>query len=159
MLVDGFLLFGKSVEASLAPLFNLKILLRTTFASAKEWRGRRKGYITSEGFWQDPPGYFEDVVWPNYVKEHAWLFKDGDVEGEVKVKIEEAKLQEVDDGIAKGERRGSSGVKVRPVAEVVALEETLEWVLQVIKNALFEGAEEEGGSQRRVLKGKASQHR
>ncbi|PYI06415.1 hypothetical protein BO78DRAFT_343322 [Aspergillus sclerotiicarbonarius CBS 121057] len=24
-------------------------------------------------FWTDPPGYVDDIVWPNYVQEHAWL--------------------------------------------------------------------------------------
>jgi nicotinamide/nicotinate riboside kinase len=28
--------------------------------------------------------YVDKVVWPNYVKDHAFLFKDGNVEGEPK---------------------------------------------------------------------------
>ena len=50
---------------------------------AKARREARSGYVTIEGFWEDPPGYVNDVVWPNYVKEHAFLFVDGDVEGAV----------------------------------------------------------------------------
>ena len=23
----------------------------------------------------------DEVVWPNYVREHAWMFQDGDVDG------------------------------------------------------------------------------
>lgn len=38
--------------------------------------------MTIEGFWEDPPGYVDDVVWPNYVKNHAFLFQDGNVEGQ-----------------------------------------------------------------------------
>lgn len=34
-----------------------------------------------EGFWEDPPGYVDNVVWPNYVKDHAFLFENGEVEG------------------------------------------------------------------------------
>lgn len=33
------------------------------------------------GFWVDPPGYVDDVVWPAYVRDHAWLLLppgDGD---------------------------------------------------------------------------------
>ena len=26
------------------------------------------------GFWKDPPGYFDDVVWPNYLRHHSFLF-------------------------------------------------------------------------------------
>jgi len=25
----------------------------------------------------------DDIVWPNYVKEHAFLFKEGDVDGQI----------------------------------------------------------------------------
>lgn len=35
----------------------------------------------SEGaLWRDPPGYWEDIVWPAYVEAHAALFEGGDVE-------------------------------------------------------------------------------
>ena len=49
----------------------------------KSRREARSGYVTLEGFWEDPPGYVENIVWPNYVKDHAFLFVDGDVEGEL----------------------------------------------------------------------------
>lgn len=26
-----------------------------------------------QNFWVDPPGYVDDVVWPHYVEDHAWL--------------------------------------------------------------------------------------
>lgn len=26
-----------------------------------------------QDFWTDPPGYVDDVVWPRYVQDHAWL--------------------------------------------------------------------------------------
>jgi nicotinamide/nicotinate riboside kinase len=29
---------------------------------------------------QDPPGYFEHVIWPGYVQAHKALFEGGDVE-------------------------------------------------------------------------------
>lgn len=29
---------------------------------------------------QDPPGYFENVVWPGYVEAHKAMFENGDVE-------------------------------------------------------------------------------
>ncbi|CAG8480897.1 7679_t:CDS:2 [Diversispora eburnea] len=34
----------------------------------KKRREERKGYVTREGYWIDPPNYFDDVVWPEYVK-------------------------------------------------------------------------------------------
>lgn len=30
--------------------------------------------------WEDPPGYFDNIVYPAYVKAHADVFRDGDVE-------------------------------------------------------------------------------
>lgn len=36
--------------------------------------------ISDDSFWKDPPGIFENVVWPAYMKAHKHLFEDGDVE-------------------------------------------------------------------------------
>ena len=80
-LLDGFLLYTSSMEP-IKPYLDIKLFLRTSYAKAKARRENRDGYVTIEGFWTDPPGYVDQVVWPNYVEEHAWMFKDGDVEGE-----------------------------------------------------------------------------
>ncbi|KIN02587.1 hypothetical protein OIDMADRAFT_143894 [Oidiodendron maius Zn] len=79
---DGFLLYP-DVMAALQPHLDIKIFLRTTKAKALARRAARSGYVTLEGFWEDPPGYVEKIVWPNYVRDHRFLFKDGDVEGEI----------------------------------------------------------------------------
>ncbi len=47
-------------------------------------REARDGYVTLEGFWKDPPGYVDKIVWPNYVEAHKWLFEGCDVEGRLK---------------------------------------------------------------------------
>jgi nicotinamide/nicotinate riboside kinase len=31
-------------------------------------------------FWKDPPGYWEEIVHPAYVRAHQDLFEDGDIE-------------------------------------------------------------------------------
>ena len=82
VVVDGFLLFSEAV-AGLRPFFDAKLLLRTPYADVRTRREARQGYVTQEGFWRDPPGYVDEVVWPNYVRDHAFLFRDGDVEGDV----------------------------------------------------------------------------
>lgn len=82
-IIDGFLLYAEGMK-SIRELFDVKLLLRADFETAKSRREGRSGYVTIEGFWEDPPGYVEKVVWPNYVKDHAFLFKDGNVEGEMK---------------------------------------------------------------------------
>ena len=82
-IIDGFLLYSEEMRA-VRELFDVKLFLRTDYATAKARRERRTGYVTLEGFWEDPPGYVDKVVWPNYVQDHAFLFQDGDVNGELK---------------------------------------------------------------------------
>jgi nicotinamide/nicotinate riboside kinase len=69
---------------SIQPQMDIKLFLRVSYARAKERREARSGYVTLEGFWEDPPGYVDKIVWPNYVMDHNWMFKNGDVEGEFK---------------------------------------------------------------------------
>ena len=82
-IVDGFLLFSEEMK-DVRDLFDVKLFLRTDYATAKTRREARKGYVTIEGFWEDPPGYVDRIVWPNYVKDHAFLFEGDDVQGSPK---------------------------------------------------------------------------
>ncbi|KAF2090360.1 P-loop containing nucleoside triphosphate hydrolase protein, partial [Saccharata proteae CBS 121410] len=83
VLVEGFLLFSQDMaELGIRDQFDARLLLRADFATAKTRREERSGYVTLEGFWEDPPGYVEKIVWPNYVEDHGFLFEGGDVEGE-----------------------------------------------------------------------------
>lgn len=82
VIVDGFLLFGESVRHMSSSIFDMRILLRARYQDAKRRRESRNGYVTLEGFWQDPPGYFDKIVWPNFVAEHGWMFHGEDVEGD-----------------------------------------------------------------------------
>ncbi|KAF2793943.1 P-loop containing nucleoside triphosphate hydrolase protein [Melanomma pulvis-pyrius CBS 109.77] len=79
-IVDGFLLFSEDM-ADIRQLFDLKLFLRTSYQTAKRRREARSGYVTLEGFWEDPPDYVDRIVWPNYVKDHSFLFEGGDVDG------------------------------------------------------------------------------
>ncbi|KAF2190565.1 P-loop containing nucleoside triphosphate hydrolase protein [Zopfia rhizophila CBS 207.26] len=81
-IVDGFLLFSESM-ANIRELFDLKLFLRTSYDIAKRRREIRSGYVTLEGFWEDPPGYVDLIVWPNYVQDHAFLFEGGNVHGDL----------------------------------------------------------------------------
>ncbi|KAA8574448.1 hypothetical protein EYC84_005913 [Monilinia fructicola] len=80
---DGFLLYSKSL-ASLQAQIDMRLFLRVSYAKAKARREARSGYVTLEGFWEDPPGYVDKIVWPNYVEDHKWMFEDADVEGQLK---------------------------------------------------------------------------
>lgn len=81
-LLDGFLLYSKEMEGVM-DLLDVKLFLLVSKAKATQRREARDGYVTLEGFWADPPGYVEKIVWPNYVESHAWLFEGGDVEGQL----------------------------------------------------------------------------
>ncbi|KAF2107273.1 P-loop containing nucleoside triphosphate hydrolase protein [Lophiotrema nucula] len=85
-IVDGFLLFSNDM-AEIRSLFDLRLFLRTSYEIAKRRREARSGYVTLEGFWEDPPGYVDKIVWPNYVKDHAFLFEGRDVEGRLDEKV------------------------------------------------------------------------
>lgn len=61
-------------------LLHPRLFLPSTRAQTVSRRLARAGYVTLEGFWTDPPGYVEDVVWPNYARDHAWMYAGGDVD-------------------------------------------------------------------------------
>lgn len=82
-IIDGFLLFSQEMQR-IRDLFDVKLFLRANHETVKARREARTGYVTLEGFWEDPPGYVDKVVWANYAKDHAFLFQDCDVEGELK---------------------------------------------------------------------------
>jgi len=82
-LVDGFLLYW---DQETVDTLDARIFLRVPYDVLKKRRSERSGYATaeqmnSEGeFWKDPPGYFEQLVYPAYVDAHRAIFTDADVE-------------------------------------------------------------------------------
>ncbi|KAL2882461.1 ribosylnicotinamide kinase [Colletotrichum sp. CLE4] len=85
-LFDGFLLYCKEMETTME-LIDIKLFLLVSRAKATQRREARDGYVTLEGFWQDPPGYVDKIVWPNYIESHSWLFENGDVEGRLNADV------------------------------------------------------------------------
>lgn len=90
VIVDGIMLYNKdspliSVHSSFSNnktgVLDLALFLRASYYDLLKRREARAGYVTLEGFWKDPPGYFDDIVWPGYVKAHSYLFEDGQVDG------------------------------------------------------------------------------
>ncbi|KAI8902769.1 P-loop containing nucleoside triphosphate hydrolase protein [Globomyces pollinis-pini] len=64
-LVDGFLLY---TDDTIINQFDIDIFLTAPFEILKNRRESRTGYVTIEGSWVDPPNYFSNVVYPNYLK-------------------------------------------------------------------------------------------
>lgn len=118
-LLDGFLLYAEEMRAAL-DLLDVKLFLRVSKAKATQRREARDGYVTLEGFWQDPPGYVDKIVWPNYVEAHAWLFAQGNVEGALRADVvaEQGLLVQEDAGLD------------------VDMETTLEWAVNAVMERL-----------------------
>jgi len=118
VVLDGFLLFGESMK-EVRECIDIRMMLRAKFAKAKERREKRSGYVTLEGFWEDPPGYVEKVVWPGYVEEHAFMFEEEDVDGKVDREVV-----------------GSLGVQVCPGDGEWDIARVLEWAVETVMKSL-----------------------
>ncbi|KAE8268163.1 hypothetical protein A4X09_0g4185 [Tilletia walkeri] len=77
VLVDGFLAyFDPRVRAEL----DVRFFTRCSREVMKSRRARRSYITAEENVWQDPPGYYDNIVWPAYVLAHQGMFEHGDVE-------------------------------------------------------------------------------
>lgn len=74
-----------------------------------------------EGFWTDPPGYVEDLVWANYARDHAWLFGN---------------REDVDRGVVNREVAEREGVLVGPGMGDVEMSEILGWGVGALKEMI-----------------------
>jgi nicotinamide/nicotinate riboside kinase len=118
-LLDGFLLYTPATRRIMSAL-DIKLFLLVSRTKATARREARDGYVTLEGFWKDPPGYVDKIVWPNYAESHAWLFEDGDVEG----RLREDVLRE-------------NGIKAQVGLGLnVDMGTTLEWAVETIMREL-----------------------
>lgn len=98
---------------------DIKFFLRVSYAKTKARREARSGYVTLEGFWEDPPGYVDKIVWPNYVEDHRWMFEGGDVEGVLKDEV----VRELD-------------IKSQEEGVDVDMATTLKWAVEMLMEEL-----------------------
>lgn len=127
--LDGFLLYSPPKFNQVMSLIDLKFFLQVSRAKATHRREARDGYVTLEGFWKDPPGYVDKIVWPNYVEAHKWMFEDGNVESG---KLNWNVLQE--------KRVLAQQSSEAEVGTDFDFEETLVWIVQEVMKALEEWA-------------------
>ncbi|KAJ2491606.1 ribosylnicotinamide kinase [Coemansia sp. RSA 2050] len=74
VLVEGILLFHDSDQNSgchPGTVCDTGVFIYAQYKTLKARRESRTSYATVEGVWADPPGYFDSLVWPNFVKYHA----------------------------------------------------------------------------------------
>ena len=120
-LVDGFLLYAVPEFVTVMTAIDIKLFLLVSRAKATRRREARDGYVTLEGFWQDPPGYMDTIVWPNYASAHAWMFENRDAEA----------------GRLNGEALTREGICAQLDRGVdVDFGETLEWAVDTIMKEL-----------------------
>lgn len=125
-ILDGFLLYSPEMaRAGIMSLLDVKFFLLVDRARATRRREARDGYVTVEGFWTDPPGYVDKIVWPNYVAGHSWLFEHGDVDGEGK--LDEVVLRKKGILAQTGAQRGNAD-----------MDTTFEWVVEKLMEQLEE---------------------
>ncbi|KAJ9104481.1 hypothetical protein QFC21_001977 [Naganishia friedmannii] len=78
VLIDGFLLY---YDPECVKYYDALFFLRVPYATLKQRREERAQYVTQTGeVWQDPPHYFDNIVYPAYVDAHKHLFTNEDVE-------------------------------------------------------------------------------
>lgn len=124
----------------------MKFFLTVSRARAMARREARDGYVTLEGFWADPPGYVEKIVWPNYAASHAWLFEDGDVEGKVRGEVlRETDILALPDvvGGRAGDGSGGGGGNAEEVGLDVDMKVTFEWAVDTLMRKLEEVAKKD----------------
>lgn len=75
VIVDGFMLYW---DQGVSEQLDCKITFTASFETLKTRRDKRQGYHTLEGYWVDPPQYFEKIVWPEYLRlnQHNVTVKD-----------------------------------------------------------------------------------
>lgn len=134
-LLDGFLLFGPDppLRRITDDLLDVRFFLTVSRRRATARREARDGYVTLEGFWADPPGYVDKIVWPNYAASHAWLFEDGDVEKRLRADV----LREKDilalPNVVGGGEGDDEGLDLD-----VDMQVTFEWAVETLMRKLEE---------------------
>ncbi|KAJ0426402.1 hypothetical protein BJY00DRAFT_272101 [Aspergillus carlsbadensis] len=86
-----------------------------------------------QNFWTDPPGYVDDIVWPRYVRDHAWLLLAED-QG---AKSGGLDLIEDDDELVRKAGQGvtlrtDAGVTVSPGQGSLPMAELLKWAVEEV---------------------------
>ncbi|KAL2835193.1 hypothetical protein BDW59DRAFT_156018 [Aspergillus cavernicola] len=84
-----------------------------------------------QNFWTDPPGYVDDVVWPRYVRDHAWLLLPENEESEELSSIEDTDelIRKVGQGV---NLKTDAGVTVAPGQGTLPMADLLKWAVEEV---------------------------
>lgn len=92
-----------------------------------------------QNFWTDPPGYVDDIVWPRYVQDHAWLLVAEEDENRQQSLAEKysASSKKTDEELLRlaGQAvnlRNDAGVVVAPGKGLKPMDEMLRWAVDEV---------------------------
>ncbi|RAL03958.1 ribosylnicotinamide kinase [Aspergillus ibericus CBS 121593] len=84
----------------------------------------------AQNFWTDPPGYVDDIVWPNYVQDHAWLLLP---EEGSQTRLPKADAPELVRLVGQGVNlRMDAGVTVAPGQGNASMVDILKWAVEEV---------------------------
>ncbi|KAJ2306187.1 ribosylnicotinamide kinase [Coemansia sp. RSA 2706] len=76
ILVDGILLFyDDASDTAPGTECDAGVFIHAHYKTLKQRRESRSAYVTKDGIWEDPPGYFDAIVWPNFEKYHSSIIR------------------------------------------------------------------------------------
>ncbi|RDW81110.1 ribosylnicotinamide kinase [Aspergillus mulundensis] len=82
-----------------------------------------------QNFWTDPPGYVDDVVWPRYVRDHAWLLLPEDGGADLSTEDEDDLIKRAGQGV---KLRTDAGVTVAPGQGDLPMADLLKWAVEEV---------------------------
>lgn len=98
-----------------------------------------------QDFWTDPPGYVDDIVWPRYVQDHAWLLlpeSNGETDSVQSLAAVHARSgSQADENLLKLAGQGANvrtdaGVAVAPGNGKKPMTEILDWAANEVLRCL-----------------------
>ncbi|KAK2768457.1 ribosylnicotinamide kinase [Arachnomyces sp. PD_36] len=127
---SGYVTIGPPPKPSAKPDSDGKGMGTDTEQQGEKTEENYDEELPNQNFWEDPPGYVDDIVWPHYIKDHAWLLgpdsADG-TQGDDAAKPKEG-----------GNVREDVGVSVAPGKGESSLEEMLGWSVEEVIRELKE---------------------
>ncbi|KAL4778928.1 hypothetical protein BJX76DRAFT_362245, partial [Aspergillus varians] len=86
-----------------------------------------------QNFWTDPPGYVDDIVWPRYVRDHAWLLLPENEGPETESLSSIGDTGELIRRVGQGVNlRLDSGVTVAPGQGALPMADLLKWAVEEV---------------------------
>lgn len=125
---SGYMTSGPAQELPLPQRSTSADDIAGTRAGAASESATAEGNSEGQGnFWVDPPGYVDDVVWPNYALDHSWLLLPEGESKDCRNPVEV--LKKIGDGTRV---RTNIGIAVPPEKTCKPMVEVLRWAVDEV---------------------------